>query len=342
MDLFNQLTRGVEINPEEFPKDAEGISIRLENKHGHERGYSKFEPHIFSDVSRTLYGENEEQTFYRMIDAMCEGESSFDCDDIFMYHMTIGRLATYFWPVSEKCIGNLNDYRENAVWKKGKGIIPYRIETNESTAAIQEFEQLVCDILDDCISDDYNDLEKAIAIYEYITENWVYDYELYEHNNDPEWANVGSVYRCLFEKTGICWEIAGMYQYLLLQCGISAEEATGFAADGTEAHAWNRVILDGKGYLVDPTWAITRDGKANFAYFCFTDKMREERDGYKFEDVMLAGTDEMSCKKNQIYSDDERYAPLWEGSYIGMDRSAGKIIYEDYLGVMRSFGYGAD
>ena len=41
-----------------------------------------------------------------------------------------------------------------------------------------------------------------------------------------------------------------------------------------------------------------------------------------------------------IYANDDRYAPLWEGDYVGMDRTAKKVIYLDMDGMLRSLSYG--
>ena len=37
---------------------------------------------------------------------------------------------------------------------------------------------------------------------------------------------------------------------------------------------------------------------------------------------------------------DARYEALWNGKYVGMDRTAKKVIYLDDTGVLHSFSYG--
>ncbi|MCR5322959.1 MAG: transglutaminase-like domain-containing protein [Lachnospiraceae bacterium] len=339
IDFLNMLANGIANNPEEFPKDAEGIAVHLENVSGHERGHAQFNPHIFSEMSKSFYGEKQEQAFYRMIDAIRAGEQYFECDDGDIYNWCVGRLAVWFYPVTKGCIVSSYDYRDDE-WKNGRGKIHYAVPAEEAAAIVSDFETRVCDILDDCISDDYNDFEIALALYEYITTNWTYDYDLYEHLNDPDWADVDSVYRCLMDKKGICWEIAGTYNYLLLQCGVNAEDAQGFCENLGESHAWTYLTLDGQGYNVDPTWGLDKTGTPPLKYFCFTDSEREERDDFPFDTCMVLGTDEMMRKKHSILADDERYARLWDGEYIGMDRSAKKVIYRDDAGMFHCFGYG--
>jgi hypothetical protein len=41
-----------------------------------------------------------------------------------------------------------------------------------------------------------------------------------------------------------------------------------------------------------------------------------------------------------VQATDTRFAPLWDGRYVGMDRTAKKVIYLDNTGVLRSFSYG--
>ena len=339
MDFFNRLARGIAQNPEEFPRGADGTALHLENIHGHERGHAQFEPHIFSDMSRDFYGEEQEQSFYNMVDAIRAGEDTFDSSERILYNWSVARFSTWYYPVSTACIETSYSFYDKEQWKNGKGLIRYTVTPEEAAGLIREFEQLICDTLDDCIADDYTDFEKALALYEYITENWTYDHEMYEHINEYEWTSKGSIYRCLKERLGICWEIAGLYEYLLLQCGIGAEDAEGTNTVLDELHAWAYITLGEEGYNVDPTWGLS-DGRApELRYFCFTDKEREERDNFPFDTCFILGTDEMMRPEQGIFANDETYAELWPGYYIGLDRTAKKVIYEDVDGILHGFSY---
>ena len=116
---------------------------------------------------------------------------------------------------------------------------------------------------------------------------------MYEHINEYEWTSKGSIYRCLKERLGICWEIAGL-----------------------------------------------SDGRApELQYFCVTDKVREERDNFPFDTCFILGTDEMMRPEQGIFANDETYAELWPGYYIGLDRTAKKVICEDVDGILHGFSY---
>ncbi len=340
VDFLNRLARGISASPDEFPKDADGIALRLENVRGHERGHSVFNPYIFSDMSRAYYGVDYEKAFYRLIDAVRAGEDTFEAEERIMYNWSVARFATWYYPVSTQCISTDYNFYDEKEWKNGRGLIRYTVPKEEAAAMVRDFEQHVCDILDDCIADDYTDFEKMLALYEYITVNWIYDYEMYEHINDYEYSSKGSIFRCMRDRIGICWEIAGLYEYLLMQCGINAEDAEGTETRNNELHAWTYLELDGKGYNVDPTWGLSYDDTPDMQYFLFTDKEREERDCFPFETCFVLGTDDMVRQEMGIFANDETYAPLWAGDYIGMDRTAKKVIFEDNEGVLHSFRYG--
>ena len=128
-------------------------------------------------------------------------------------------------------------------------------------------------------------------------------------------------------------------EYLLLQCGINAEDADGTNTDLNELHAWAYVMLDGDGYNIDPTWGLSSGRVPQLDYFCITDKVREERDHFPFETCFVIGTDEMKREEKAILADNERYAPLWGGYYIGMDRVAKRVLYEDNEGVLHGYTY---
>ena len=111
------------------------------------------------------------------------------------------------------------------------------------------------------------DYEKALAVYEFVIDNTVYDLN-YRSNNLSDVVLYGR---------GVCAGYAAYAQFLLQQLGIPAIFAVGIA-DG-ESHAWNIVRLDGEWYQFDATWGDPTGqpsgGDINqtktFKYFCLTD-----------------------------------------------------------------------
>ena len=159
-----------------------------------------------------------------------------------------------------------------------------------------EFEAQIVSILNDCISDDYTDLEKVMALYEYMCSNYTYDYDMNEQAGER--SDELSAYRCLIERKGICCEIASLYNYLLLQVGIDSETIGGAttSSDVIEGHSWVLVTIDGQHYHVDPTWGMD-EGRARLHYFLMTDEARVDRDSFDFESMDVGGkADEITLK----------------------------------------------
>ena len=340
IDFANMIARGVAGNPEEFARGEDGIALRIENIRGHKRGHSAFRTHVMTALNKEEYGEDMVQTFYNLVDAIRDGEDWFEATDRFAYNWSLSLFATWFYPVASGCIKTSYDYRDKDVYVGGKGRVPYTVSKEEAEKMTGEFEQLVCDILDDCIADGYTDFEKALAIYEFMTEYCTYDYYTYQHINEPEITAKGHIYRCFTDGTGICWALAGMYDYLLLQCGVNVEEVEGFAPSLDESHAWSCIVLDGQAYYVDVTWALSGDSTPKLAYFCFTDDVRDDRDGFPIDQQKIVGYETLSLRTCPVQATDRRFEALWDGYYVGMDRAAKDVIYIDADGVLRRFSYG--
>lgn len=93
-----------------------------------------------------------------------------------------------------------------------------------------------------------SDLNKAIALHEYLTINCEYDYENYLAGTIPRTSY--SAYGTLVNHIAVCQGYAVTYKYLLNQAGI---ECCMVSSDLLN-HAWNLIRLDGEWYQVDVTW----------------------------------------------------------------------------------------
>ena len=89
------------------------------------------------------------------------------------------------------------------------------------------------------------DYEKALKLYLYIANNYDYEYEVIQEDN--------YVYKTFTKKVGQCINFAAVYGYLLLQVGVDGLACGTY--DGT-CHAWTYVVINGKGYHIDTTWAL--------------------------------------------------------------------------------------
>lgn len=106
-------------------------------------------------------------------------------------------------------------------------------------------ERILLKYLDKIISDDMTNYEKAVACYDYIIKNTVYDY--------GGWAN--PVKAVLEDGYGTCTEYSYVYAAMLNYIGFDAKTVDGktaMAAGGYGYHMWVEVTINGQVYVMDP------------------------------------------------------------------------------------------
>jgi hypothetical protein len=331
MEFANNFILTAQANPE-VVKPKKSDTLHPENKSNNDGANYTFNPHVFSGFYLKEHGEERRDAFFRYVDALRAGEDEYECPNEGCANWSGGRLAKYFFP-----LGFI--YTSVEYVGKGRAKITYNIPKEEFLAKEKDFEERITAILNDVLEEDYTDFEKALALYEFMTEYTVYDYDMRDHN--VEWMDRQSGYRVLMEHQGICWEIACLYRYLLLQCGVDAEESTGMPVNPEEdMHEWNYLALDGKGYLIDATWGLTENREPNMEYFLFTDDMRERRDGYIIDSFDIGGYGLYGARKKYSFeANDERYSELWYGTFLAFDEEEKCIFYRNIFGEICRFDY---
>lgn len=106
-------------------------------------------------------------------------------------------------------------------------------------------EKILLKYLNKIISDDMTNYEKAVACYDYIIKNTVYDY--------GGWAN--PVKAVLEDGYGTCTEYSYVYAAMLNYIGFDAKTVDGktaMAAGGYGCHMWVEVTINGQVYVMDP------------------------------------------------------------------------------------------
>lgn len=317
-------------------KTESGKAIHPENLRTNDGAGYTFNPHVFSSYYLKEYGEARRDAFYRYVDALRAGEDEFDCGDEGNANWSAGRYSKYFFPIARL-------YVEVRYQGNGKASILYKIPKEEFLEKEKAFEERIMQIVNDVVEEDYTDFEKALALYEFMTEYCTYDYDMMEHNGQDGWTERQSAYRVLMERQGICWEIAALYRYLLLQCGVDSEESCGAPVTPGDFHEWNYIELDGQGYLIDATWGLTVNRAPDLKYFLFTDELRENRDGYDAKSFDIGGSGLYGARKKYSFdADDERYSELWGGTFVAFDEEEECIFYRDRDGALHRFDYGKD
>ena len=112
-------------------------------------------------------------------------------------------------------------------------------------------------VLIDNVTDDMTDLQKARAIYEYLVMNIIYDKEVLKKASAGE-ANMNLYHSFYLEgvfndKLAVCDGLSKAYVSLLNMEGISCVRVTGESVKDQISHAWCKVCIDNKWYIVDPT-----------------------------------------------------------------------------------------
>ena len=99
-----------------------------------------------------------------------------------------------------------------------------------------------------------SDYQKIKGIYDYITDNVVYDNA---NLNNDSYGLKYTAYAALFHGTAVCQGYANLFYRLALELGVDARLIAGIGNGGP--HGWNIVKLNGKYYNVDATWDAGND-----------------------------------------------------------------------------------
>lgn len=105
----------------------------------------------------------------------------------------------------------------------------------------------------------HTDMEKARAIYVWLTDNITYDANGFNYGNYGE----NTPEEVLRTRTAVCAGFADLYTALGLRLGLQIKTVIGYAkgfgynpGDGfyDSNHAWNAIFIDGKWRIFDATW----------------------------------------------------------------------------------------
>ena len=249
-------------------------------------------PHVYGDILKELYGEEDEENLYRLIDAVLAGEESCDFDvNNSGIIWDIDLIMQQICPLFDKLV---SDYSFEA----GVTYFEYRYDKTQHDEIIEEFKDSVECIICSSVMETDNQTMTALAIYHFYS--WIIEYD---------YAAVGDFnaditpYRALVEYKGICQSFSSAYTYLLLQCGITAVYISSFNDDA--AHQWTLVKLNGNYYHMDPTYEEGYGGEG-LVFFGMTDDMRQIYDFPidKFNVMNIWGS-------SDIQANDYTFAELW-------------------------------
>lgn len=115
----------------------------------------------------------------------------------------------------------------------------------EDNIRAKQIYEVIDSFMNDNISDGMSDLDKEIAVHDYIVENCVYGYP---DNNDDAYTAYGA----LVLHQSVCDGYAEAF-FIIMSClGVKCDIVVGSTEEGL--HAWNQIELGGEWYNVDLTW----------------------------------------------------------------------------------------
>ena len=115
----------------------------------------------------------------------------------------------------------------------------------EDNIRAKQIYEVIDSFINDNISDGMSDLDKEIAVHDYIVENCVYGYP---DNNDDAYTAYGA----LVLHQSVCDGYAEAF-FIIMSClGVKCDIVVGSTEEGL--HAWNQIELGGEWYNVDLTW----------------------------------------------------------------------------------------
>ncbi len=114
-------------------------------------------------------------------------------------------------------------------------------------------------IVGQIIKEDMSELEKEMAINQYLCDTAEYDMDALANAEENNFAGVDEAfndsftpYGVLLNQVGVCSSYAGAFKLLAQEAGLECIVVTG-NLDGDLPHAWNKVKIDGEWQIVDST-----------------------------------------------------------------------------------------
>ena len=202
-------------------------------------------------------------------------------------------------------------------------------ENKFSTRDVKEMDIKAEEILQNIIEPEYTEIEKTLAIYNYITENVDYDYKMLEfdqrmrkdaryflflegHSNKSSYSIINkrilskhSSFNGIMKGKAVCQGYANMMHYMLTKENIESREIGCIADPIIEEqkleekevdHSVIRVKTDDEWYYYDPTWDA---GKTKYEYAYNT------KDEFYKKHTLNAGEEKIQSVKQKKYNDKE-------------------------------------
>ncbi len=202
--------------------------------------------------------------------ALKEGKSSVD---IKKYNISTGNIDTLVQEIRDQ-YPDLFFADPNRYSYVGNTVYAIQISYNElnTAEAKSAYEQAVNNALLS-INSKMTDLEKALALHDYLVKNTIYD-------PNPTLAS-HNAYAALVTKKAVCDGYSKAYLELLNRCGIESYIVRSVDMD----HVWNQVHIGDYWYNIDVTWDDPTPDRCNivsYTYFMLSDNAINAKEHYSW------------------------------------------------------------
>lgn len=283
-----------------------------------------FQPKVCPEYMKEVFGEQMCQAWFSLVDAMMEGRDTFACPDEDTFGWVIGQFPYRCFPVVQGLIDYPYDREREHTVTDGVAHFSYTVPREEFMAKVSQFAETVEEILNETVKETDTDFEKALSLYQYFTDHYTYDYDLYEAlYSDVLEQRETSACHVFDEKSGICCEISTAYSYLLMQTGVNATVMMG------GDHQWSYVNINGENYHIDPTFGLS--GSNKLAYFMMNDQQRAET-GYPKDEFTVTSCYAQFHETPAYTADDDTFSELWEADCDAIDREQKSLTLHNDFG----------
>ncbi|MGM9586504.1 MAG: transglutaminase domain-containing protein [Candidatus Limivicinus sp.] len=159
---------------------------------------------------------------------------------------------------------------------------PYNMSMEDCLAALAQADALASDIVSRLVTGGMSDLEKAEALYSYVTANVEYDQRYYSDRNAMPYESQTAV-GALRDGVAICGGYSHAVKLLFEKAGIPCYNVTGTCQG--ENHMWNIARIDGQWLWFDATMDRGSTGEYGFLRFALAEL---DKSKYQWNEDTLA------------------------------------------------------
>lgn len=264
------------------PNDDRIEKFNLTNNEKQDNCYS----YIIRDEVENLLSEEGIETYNKVISAIFNRESSVKLTNNEDENMLI--LNSLYDSPYEMYIDTISYSK-----KKHIANITYRYKKSKQEEITQFVITEMSKLKAELITDDMNDTDKVLAVFNYAVNNFVYAINYVGKTSGSERINLDQL---LKNNVGVCHSFAYFLDEFCQEEGIESYLVTGYL--GKAYHMWNMVrFSDGNFYLIDITNAIIQGRLLNNNFICFGINSDEyNMYGYKLDKEKKLKSVEMKSK----------------------------------------------